>query len=174
MSTYKLPVGIGGGDVELLTDQNPTRLVDDFVWVRHEVLGLVQVERRKLVAPLPPEPEEGAVVMVGETVLRRKTFATYGPEMCWRAVGDEDQWSWRDICHRGTPVRLVPDPAASAPDMPWSIKDGHGDELTFKANEANDRLMVGINDEGNDYVNLHPNDAAAAGRALLRWAGVQR
>jgi hypothetical protein len=152
--------------------------------------GAVTVE--VLEPPLPPEPGDGTVYRCSRPVpgavvdgaqiswllWRKDGWEANGDGRRWfkSATGAEDALLWAEVQplddeHR---VELVPDPAASAPELPWSISDQHGDTLTFRTNQAGDRLMVGINDEGNDYVNLFPNDAAAAGRALLRWAGEHR
>lgn len=127
-----------------------------------------------LAMPLPPEPDEGTVVQIGDIVLIRRTFATDGPERCWRATNHESPWTWAEICQSDTPVRLVPDPAASGHELPWFIKDEHGSKLHFTPHTNGLWLEAWVDDDGNDHVRLYPNDAAAAGRALLRWAGEHR
>lgn len=159
--------------------QDYVRLGDSAVEARlHDRDGLTTTV--EVLAPPPlAEPPHGSVVLV---TYAHGGFGAFHRDDCgrpqqanrWWGYSTRDPLTWGDLLARGTVTPLVPDPAASGPELPWSIKDEHGDRLHFAQHPDGLWLEAWINDEGNDHARLHRNDAAAAGRALLRWAGEPR
>jgi hypothetical protein len=127
---YRLPEALGGGERE-----------GEYFWsgcagAMHEHrfkvpnVGYVTVSTRepltKVGPPLPPEPPDvGAVVQVVDVAPGSFRVFERGPESAgerWWPAGDGAAVAWEHICGLGTPVRLVPDPAAGV-ELPW--RGGH-------------------------------------------------
>jgi hypothetical protein len=75
--------------------------------------------------PLPPEPQEhGAIVAVG--TIGRALYERDDDQLRWQGLHDKAWYKWAEVCAGGTPVRLVPDPAAGV-ELPWR---GNGNGAT--------------------------------------------
>jgi hypothetical protein len=75
--------------------------------------------------PLPPEPEDGTDLRVGEAVFSRRDdwSETNGEYRWYSTLVSHGPYDWRRIneLYEGEWVRLVPDPAVDAPPLPYSL-----------------------------------------------------
>jgi hypothetical protein len=178
VTRYRLPEALG--EVEMLTDQEPTRAVNEYRWVHHAELGLIQVHRNRLTEvkpPLPEDPGPGAWLVNGQVCVRTTEDDDAAP-WCWPgalAHGTSTWSEWPDLLKAvgvGPIVRLVPDPLAEAPELPWETTDADGVDVrigrTVPAGRFAATVMVA------DYIGgLTRDEACAAGLALLRASAEQ-
>lgn len=145
----------------------------DFMWVEHPTLGLIQVTRRRLTElppPLPPEPSEpgfylGFVPRCDPFIVERqadgwlnvsaRTFAKSWEEL-------HDDWPGIEL------IRLVPDPLAEAPELPWEYVDDDGDRVVIDR-DGSDVFVNVRNQSGSDRVTVHVK-ANEMGLALIKAA----
>lgn len=168
MTRYRLPDALGGGEIEAeemwggCAGGRPEYLV---AGSRITITMPEGTPMEAVAPPLPPEPPVGTVVLVGmvfEQVLRRY-------EHGWAGPGDErgEYATWAEVCSLGTPVLLVPDPLAGAPELPWTDA---GISVSVKVGvEVITRGQVRVVADG-DYAYLVPSVARQMGLALLRAA----
>lgn len=150
MTTYRLPDG---------TEATAT-LHGAKAWVKHTTLGTILVDSDKLTEvkpPLPPEPPEGSVVLDHEG----DAWQRHGS---WRCPNDKDdrvlERGWSLLNEEFGPLRrLVPDPSADAPGLPWTLGD-HKDR-------------VAVMDNGLVWIFLEP-DYHSPEEARLRAAAILR
>lgn len=178
---YRLPEHLGGGECHIVSEVRSVAR-----WATNEVIvemvapaaGLrLQLNRdalTKVEPPLPPEPQEhGAVVAVGS--IGRALYERDDDALRWIGLHDKAWYSWAEICETGTPVRLVPDPAAGV-ELPWVIgKDDVGRldstqvEAEIEDGEVIDRLYDSHESQWTT-VRYTPNGARAKAAALLAAA----
>lgn len=165
---YRLPEALGGREVELLTDQEPTRNVGDYVWVRDPDLGVIQMPMSKLTPvppPIPEEPEPGAYEIGGRTAVRWKLDHS----CCW-AYDDVNgsyvtsAWGalWDEIGGPDVTIRrLVPEPPVERVTLPWSGESQYGAKITVE------RFQDGPNDK--DYARVRIQKAETACSKSHDW-----
>lgn len=113
VTTYRLPDTLGGGEVEEVTRSGSVVAV-----VVRGGGPQFEIHRQWLTMvapPLPPEPPVGAVVNcnAGYVHIRQSGQGWTGH--------DGDRCSWPLIqAECGGAIRLIPDPVAAAPALPWA------------------------------------------------------
>lgn len=118
---YRFPGQLGGGEYDALTGFS---VAGDDTRMRFCIpdVGVVDVPEAaltKVEPPLPPEPPDRTIVAVG-TVGRALYERNDVPDIRqWQGLHDKAWYTWAEVCEDGTPVRLVPDPAAGV-ELPWS------------------------------------------------------
>lgn len=127
MTKFKLPDILGGIEVEDVGDQvhglsTAVQTLMSHVTVEVPGVGLVRIARNKLTEvepPLPEEPPVGAVVLDRDgDVWARKDQG----DKPWECGGLDADWEHLNNRY-GPVVRMVPDPVASAPELPWEYRD---------------------------------------------------
>jgi hypothetical protein len=146
MTRVGLPDWLGGGEGEAPdTDGEVVRVTK---YGPDEEMAVVVIQREHLtgLAPeLPEEPPNGSVVGIGEPCgasLWQRDVDEYeerDERGEWQGLHDKCWYSWVDICALGTPVRLVPDPAANV-ELPWRVP---ANEVSVGA-----EVIVDVNDDG--------------------------
>lgn len=127
-----------------------------------------------LESPLPAEWPNRTVLHDGNATWERDDTAAEvggrGDAHWWYAPdGDRVSYTYAEMLRTARQLtRLVPDPAADAPTLPWEHTDGAGDTVTVEA-PSPERATINI--PGGDYVNLSRDKARELAGALLRWAG---
>lgn len=115
---YILPPALGGGLLQASKD------LPDATFVWFKVPGGTLEIRRAMLTPvggpeLPPEPADGAVVLVGAhpdqprsgRVFRRYSDGWAEPNLAPEAPDGHDDWHlvcWAQVCAHGTPTLLTP------------------------------------------------------------------
>lgn len=118
---------------------------------------------------LPPEPPNGTVYVNGTLVWVRDDHLLDPVDHWWGSCRKEAEpwevvapivaWSgWR---------RHIPDPAETAPALPWEVEDKDEDQLEIDVPDPEFAAMVSIN---NESVYLAPATAREAAGVLLRAA----
>jgi hypothetical protein len=135
MTTYTLPDG-----TEVPTASGHTPYPDPATWVHHPTLGWIMIGRDKLTEvppPLPTEPEEGsfALVQIGEgDDYHREVWERQAGEW-WRVgarVAKRIGLDWEELHQRGTVTVLIPDPADTAPTLPFCRSVGDGRQIAVE------------------------------------------
>lgn len=175
MTRYRLPDALGG--MELPEDTggvlDTTQNVEGVWLLRFDIpgVGRVRIQREALIEvaePLPPEPPVLSIANFGdEGPFIRRTLAR------WQNLGGYD-FEYADLCRFGSPVLLVPDPLAEAPDLPWSSNGADVRSLTsveVNGRTVLDTVNIGRGNPGQTAM-LTPELARAKGLALLRAAAV--
>lgn len=148
MTRFRLDLPAGEYDGRILADC-------DTAEIRIPGVGTVRVPVdavARVAPPLPPEPPLGTAAFAelrlphGER-WRGLVLRTTGG---WRTLDSE--WgacvaglTWAQLCEFSTPVRLVPDPAADAPSLPWVVRttdDRYPDLVVDRTPEAGDALRI--------------------------------
>ncbi len=168
MKRYQLPDVLGGGVIE--ADEIWGGCAGG--WPEYRLAGGFTVLAPKgepfgeVAPPLPPEPDNGTVVLCcGEAAMRfEDNDLAEDPAAHWASVGTTQRWTWAQMVEiNGGPPRLLV-PAAAPVDLPW-----HDGPLSVAFNPHG--LGVGgphkvVVEVGGHKV--HVVVARAAGRAL--WA----
>lgn len=171
---YRLPEHLGGGECVIVSEANcgggcPT----DEVIVETSTHGIrLQLNRSVLVEVTPvPQPPHGSIVRDANG----SVFERGAGDIWFRRELIEIAYDWRDVCAPGTPVRLIPDPAAGV-ELPWVIgKDDVGRldstqvEAEIEDGEVIDRLYDSHESQWTT-VRYTPNGARAKAAALLAAA----
>jgi hypothetical protein len=124
VTAYRLPDDLAA-ELEVLGDQEPTRVMGNYVWVRHDQLGVVHLDRTRLAAVLPPEPtNDRAYALVTGVARYTEIFGRRDSE--WWSTSEYQRvgLSWAQLHERGKVTVLVPDPADDAPELPLKLTDG--------------------------------------------------
>lgn len=118
---------------------------------------------------LPPEPPNETVYVVGTQVWRRDDGLLDPEKDRWWNTHREDGEPWEvvaPIVAGGGWRRHIPDPADTAPALPWKIEDKDEDRLEIQVADAEGiAAMVSVN---NESVYLAPAAAREAAGVLLR------
>lgn len=152
-----------------LTGEYEGRILADCVNVRLQLPdgGTVTVPMEWATEVKPQlEPPDGFIGMIGDEVWERDDLAEQegdaGEGEHWWRMGDAKAHTWADVAQRAPEglIRLVPDPADDAPELPWSILDG---DLRLLVEAAGEEIRVAIS------TNLGHN----LGVRLSHWHGPQ-
>ncbi len=170
MTTYKLPEWLGGHECSLHEhdEVREVSVVDlrepDGTWtfrltVPHRLLT-------EVVPPLPPEPDALAV-KVRDHVFVVDVAGGQLVDLCPGPC--HDPLDWRELCALAEEwdapiVPLVPDPVASAPELPFEVKDFDLDYARVSVHEGKVAISAPTS------AHLEPDDAEQFAAAVLRAA----
>ncbi len=148
--TYRLPDDLGGW---------PVRIIDDGERAMGQGYRVVITEgpyqgsliildhKVKLVAVAPPLPDEPPVGSVMRALLpdeddedEDEPAAVERTKRGWFATGSASSLEWAELCQRGAPVLLVPDPFRDAPELPYEHTDDDGDWARIELTASGARL----------------------------------
>ncbi len=163
---YRLPDGIE------VKSSNDGEVTGAGVWVVHPTYGSIAVDRdilTEVAPPLPPVPDAPAV-LIGEQVWARDDIKGVGPVFVLPGGPTLD---WEELNgHAAAQVRpivpLVPDPAADAPALPYTVWDPNSESqvVTVEPSAAySDRLFVEV-----DPTHLDRKHVRQLAAALWAWA----
>lgn len=164
MTAYKLPDALGGSEVDVLGDQTPTRVLADYVWVRHSQLGMVQLNRNALTEVRPAlakEPPTGGAAASEYTVWLHAHNGWFDGFDTADGSGDPIEFfTWPELNRRHPELRvLVYDPLAdsAAPDLPYRLETTTGGNY----------VTVGVKETG--FI-----EASGSGRVLMTASDAER
>lgn len=173
MTRYVLPAILGGQELD--GEDHGDGVILDVPGYGNLLMPAHYVTEVK---PLPPpEPADRVHVVCNGYVFTRRddtAKARYPLQLgrCW-FDGSLEGMTWPEVlayseAYSCPLVRLVPDPADTAPALPWNVQDNDEDSLVIQDADAKGiAAMVSVNSES---VYLSPAVAREAARVLLRAA----
>lgn len=172
MTTYRLPAELGGIEVRNAGMRGDGRLI--LVPVAPELAELDwefcldQGALTEVKPPLPPEPPVRTVVLDREGDAWIRNASEDRPWACFDLSAD-----WKHLNDRYGPVTvMVPDPVASAPELPFSL-DSCNVVATVAVDRDNAGTFVAIcacNLDHQESERYTPDEAERIGYAILRAA----
>jgi hypothetical protein len=173
MTTFRLPADLGGIEVREAGKRGDGRLI--LVPTADELAELDMefcISEHLLTAvrpPLPEEPPNGTVISNGADAWIRCDDENGGGAL-WYLTGNKQAWTWKEMrpdIAGAEWKRYVPDPVASAAELPWEYFDE--DRIRFGVQLHHDEPLVSFDSTCPRYY-MPLADAEQMALAILRAA----
>jgi hypothetical protein len=174
MSGFRLPDSMGGHRVKVL-EGNFYNDGDTFMWKLIVEAGdesfpmfLPPTVLVEVAPPLPPpEPPLGTLLRDNEGCIWERDDPTDKRLAHWFNGGNE-LITWEKLWARGPLARMIPDPADTAPELPWHLGCRSRTASVYKPRPIlDDSMQLVIEVERNDYT---ADEAEQIAAAILRAA----